>query len=290
MASQLALKGRIASTRSLSKVFQAQEMIASAHIARAKAAALSSKPYAEAVYAAARKLVSHVKDVDHPIFKRDEANPKSAVFLVSADRGMAGAYNSNAIRKGEELMGELEKRGKEPLLFTFGKRAEMYFSPRRKVEKSWGGHSDNPSPDQAEKIAQALLPLFLDGGAGELYLVYTEFLNLVSQKVKVLRLLPIELIKADSSAPEPLYEFEPDPEDALDALLPRYIASRIFECLLSSAASETASRQNAMHAATENAKSLIKDLTVSLNKARQAQITQELTEIISSADALKKKK
>ena len=290
MASQLALKGRIASTRSLSKVFQAQEMIASAHIARAKAAALSSKPYAEAVYAAARKLVSHVKDVDHPIFKRDEANPKSAVFLVSADRGMAGAYNSNAIRKGEELMGELEKRGKEPLLFTFGKRAEMYFSPRRKVEKSWGGHSDNPSPDQAEKIAQALLSLFLDGGAGELYLVYTEFLNLVSQKVKVLRLLPIELIKADSSAPEPLYEFEPDPEDALDALLPRYIASRIFECLLSSAASETASRQNAMHAATENAKSLIKDLTVSLNKARQAQITQELTEIISSADALKKKK
>lgn len=290
MASQLALKSRIASTSSLSKVFKAQEMIASAHIARAKALALSSKPYAEAVYSAARNLVSHVKDVDHPIFKRDEKNPKSAVFLVTADRGMAGAYNSNAIRKGEELMGEIEKKGKEPLLFTFGKRGEMYFGPRRKLEKSWGGHSDNPSSKQAEEIANSLLSLFLNGGAGELYLVYTEFINLVSQKVRVLRLLPIELVKASGPAADPLYEFEPDAEDALDALLPRYIASRIFECLLSSAASETASRQNAMHAATENAKSLIKDLTVSLNKARQAQITQELTEIISSADALSKKK
>ena len=265
-------------------------MIASAHIARAKAAALSSKPYADAVYSAAKKLANHVKDIDHPIFKRDEKNPRSAVLLIAADRGMAGAYNSNAIRKGEELIGELEKKGKEPLLFTFGKRGEMHFGPRRKIEKSWEGHSDNPSSDQAEQISKALLSLFLQGGVGELYLVYTEFLNLVSQKVRVLRLLPIELVKSPSPAPDPLYEFEPDAEDALDALLPRYIASRIFECLLSSAASETACRQNAMHAATQNAKSLIKDLTVSLNKARQAQITQELTEIISSADALSKKK
>lgn len=290
MASQLALKGRIASTRSLSKIFQAQEMIASAHIARAKEAALSSKPYADAVYSAARKLVSHVKDIDHPIFKRDEKNPRSALLLISADRGLAGAYNSNAIRKAEDLLGELEGKGKQPLLFTFGKRGGMHFESRRKIEKGWEGHSDNPSSDQADQISKALLSLFLRGGAGEIYLVYTEFLSLVTQKVKVLRLLPIELIKAAAPAAEPLYEFEPDAEDALDALLPRYIASRIYECLLSSAASETACRQNAMHAASENATSLIKSLTVSLNKARQAQITQELIEIISSADALSKKK
>lgn len=290
MASQLALKSRIASTKSLSKVFQAQEMIASAHISRAKAKALASRPYSEAVEEAAKRLVSHVRDVDHPIFRRNEKSLKSAVFLVTADRGMAGPYNANAIRKAEDLLAQISKEGKEPLLFTFGKRGGAHFSSRMQIEREWEGHSDNPRAEEAEEASKALLNCFLEGGAGEVYLVYTEFVNLVSQKVKVLRLLPIEIVRAPKAAPEPLYEFEPDAEDALDALLPRYIASRIYECLLSSAASETAARQNAMHAATENAKGLIKDLTISLNKARQAQITQELTEIISSADALSKKK
>ena len=181
MASQLALKSRIASTRSLSKIFQAQEMIASAHIARAKEAALSSQPYADAVYSAARKLVSHVKDIDHPIFKRDEKNPKSAILLVSSDRGLAGAYNANVIRKAEELLGELAKKGKEPLLYTFGKRGKMHFERRRKIEKSWEGHSDSPTSDRADQIAKSLLSLLLRGGAGEIYLIYTRFSNLVSQ-------------------------------------------------------------------------------------------------------------
>lgn len=311
MSSQLALKSRIGSTQSLSKMFRAQEMIASAHIAKAREAAFNAKPYSDTISETMVSLVSHVHDVDHPIFRKEKNNNHVAAFAITADRGMAGAYTSNVIRQTENLLARLDEQGKIPQLYVFGRRGASHYRYRsRDMEKSWEGDSDHPSVEAAREISSALLDAYMrpkeEGGVSELYIVYTEFINLVSQKVRVLRMLPIELVN-DGSAPgslmanaaslepqqpsiNPLYTFEPTADAVLDTVLPRYVMSRIYECLLTSAASETASRQNAMHAATENAGKLIKDLTRRLNAARQAQITQELTEIISSADALKKNK
>ena len=262
MGSQLALKSRIASTASLEKIFNAQEMIASSHIAKARDVALNAKPYTDAIFDAVQALVAHTH-IDHPIVKKNEDNPRVAVLALTSDRGMA-----------------------------------------RPVAGTWEGDTDQPGVEVAESISKALLDAYMkpadQGGVSELYIVFTEFVNMVVQKVRVLRMLPVELVlpeqpesgpvpESDADAATPLYAFEPSVDEVLDAILPKYIQSRIHECLLTAAASETASRQNAMHTATDNARSLIDELTRKLNASRQASITQELTEIIGSADALNKK-
>lgn len=306
MPSQLAFKSRIASTQSLSKMFRAQEMIASSHIARAREAAFRAKPYSDTIADAMARLVSHAHDIQHAIFTAEKDNNHVAVLAITADRGMAGAYTSNVLRQTEGLLNQLDRDGKVPQLYVYGRRGASYYKYRsRDLQDTWAGGSDQPTVERAREISKTLLDVYTrtkeEGGVSELYIVYTEFINLVSQKVRVLRMLPIELVKenhgeqspsaeAHNIEINPLYTFEPNEQEVLDEVLPRYVMSRIYECLLTSAASETASRQNAMHAATENAKKLITDLTRRLNEARQAQITQELTEIISSADALKKKK
>ena len=299
MASQLALKSRIVSTGSLEKIFNAQEMIAASHIAQAREVALNAKPYTDAIFDAVQTLVSH-SHIAHPIVRKEEDNPRVAVLALTADRGMAGAYTSSIIRETEDLLNRLEGAGKEPELFVYGRRGVSYYKYRnRDVEQTWEGDSE-----VADAISRALLDAYMtpaaNGGVCELYIVYTEFINMVVQKVRVLRMLPVEIIKSDEHAaggPDtlesqhvmPLYSFEPSLDEVLDAVLPKYVRSRIHECLLEAAASEVACRQNAMHTATENARDLINDLTRKLNASRQASITQELTEIIGSADALNKK-
>ena len=303
MGSQLALKSRIHSTESLEKIFNAQEMIASSHIARAREVALNAKPYSDAIFDAVQALVTHTH-ITHPIAVRDEKNPRVAVLALTSDRGMAGSYTSSIIRETEMLLARLEADGKQPELFVYGRRGSTYYKYRnRDVAATWEGDTDQPGVEIAETISRTLMDAYMkpaeQGGVSELYIVYTEFINMVVQKVRVLRMLPVEIIRGDvpDRAPEtevaaesvsPLYSFEPSVDDVLDAILPKYIQSRIHECLLTSAASETASRQNAMHTATDNARSLIDDLTRQLNASRQASITQELTEIIGSADALNK--
>lgn len=313
MASQLAFKSRIASTSALEKIFNAQEMIASSHIAKARTVALEAKPYSDAIFDAVQALVAHTDDIRHPIVRKDEKNPRVAVLALTADRGMAGAYTSSVIRETESLLARLDQQGRQPQLFVYGRRGVSYYRYRnRSIVKTWEGHSDRPGVDVAREISQALLDTYMTpaakGGVSELYIVFTEFINMVVQKVRVLRMLPLELIRPDQEQPEEaidapvpddghgrqsdryaaLYDFEPSSQEVLDAVLPKYIQSRIHECLLTSAASETASRQNAMHTATDNAKGLIDDLTRRLNASRQAAITQELTEIVGSADALNK--
>ena len=313
MASQLAFKSRIASTSALEKIFNAQEMIASSHIAKARTVALEAKPYSDAIFDAVQALVAHTDDIRHPIVRKDEKNPRVAVLALTADRGMAGAYTSSVIRETESLLARLDEQGRQPQLFVYGRRGVSYYRYRnRSIVKTWEGHSDRPGVDVAREISQALLDTYMTpaakGGVSELYIVFTEFINMVVQKVRVLRMLPLELIRPDQEQPEEaidapvpddghgrqsdryaaLYDFEPSSQEVLDAVLPKYIQSRIHECLLTSAASETASRQNAMHTATDNAKGLIDDLTRKLNATRQAAITQELTEIVGSADALNK--
>ncbi|MDO4913565.1 MAG: F0F1 ATP synthase subunit gamma [Bifidobacteriaceae bacterium] len=303
MGSQLALKTRIKSTQSLEKIFNAQEMIASSHIAKARDVALNAKPYSDVIFEAVHALVAH-SNIVHPIACKQEDNPRVAVLAITSDRGMAGAYSSSIIRETEHLIADLESDNKKPELYVFGRRGVTYYKYRnRDIAGTWEGDSDRPGVEVAEQISQALLDAYMKpaekGGVSELYIVFTEFVNMVVQKVRVLRMLPVEVVRsedtsssdADNSTQEvtPLYTFEPGREEVLDAVLPKYIQSRIHECLLTAAASEAASRQNAMHTATENARNLVDALTRKLNASRQASITQELTEIIGSADALNKK-
>ena len=304
MGSQLALKSRIRSTESLAKIFNAQEMIASSHIAKARDVALNAKPYTHAIFDAVQALVAHTH-ITHPIAVKDEKNPRVAVLALTSDRGMAGPYTSSIIRETESLLSRLDAAGKQPALFVYGRRGSTYYKYRnRDIAATWEGDTDQPGVEVAESISKALLDAYMkpadQGGVSELYIVFTEFVNMVVQKVRVLRMLPVELVlpeqpesgpvpESDADAATPLYAFEPSVDEVLDAILPKYIQSRIHECLLTAAASETASRQNAMHTATDNARSLIDELTRKLNASRQASITQELTEIIGSADALNKK-
>lgn len=296
MGSQLAFKSRIASTASLEKIFNAQEMIASSHIAKARKVALDARPYADAIFDAVQALVAHTH-ITHPIVRKEENNPRVAVLALTADRGMAGAYTSSIIRETEGLLARLDADGKQPELYVYGRRGVTYYKYRnRDIVATWEGDTDKPGVEIAEKISNALLDAYMkpaeQGGVSELYIVFTEFINMVVQKVRVLRMLPVELVGSESEEEDaqvaPLYAFEPGVDEVLDVVLPKYIQSRIHECLLEAAASETASRQNAMHTATENARNLIDVLTRKLNASRQASITQELTEIIGSADALNK--
>ena len=304
MGSQLALKSRIHSTESLEKIFNAQEMIASSHIAKARDVALNAKPYTDAIFDAVQALVAHTH-ITHPIAVKDENNPRVAVLALTSDRGMAGPYTSSIIRETESLLARLEAEGKQPELFVYGRRGSTYYKYRnRDVAATWEGDTDQPGVEIAETISKTLMDAYMKpaekGGVSELYIVYTEFINMVVQKVRVLRMLPVEIVENEAKVPDPeneptaadippLYAFEPSLEEVLDAILPKYVQSRIHECLLTAAASETASRQNAMHTATDNARNLVDDLTRKLNASRQASITQELTEIIGSADALNTK-
>ena len=304
MASQLAFKSRIASTASLEKIFNAQEMIASSHIAKARQVALEAKPYADAIFDAVQAVVAH-GHISHPIVRKEENNPKVAVLALTSDRGMAGPYTSSIIRETEQLLARLDEAGKQPELYVYGRRGVTYYKYRnRDIVQTWEGDTDKPGVEVADSISNALMDAYMrsaaEGGVSELYIVYTEFINMVVQKVRVLRILPGEQVEAETTVgtdPEvdavqgvsPLYIFEPSIEEVLDVVLPKYIRSRTHECLPEAAASETANRQNAMHTATDNARKLIDDLTRKPNASRQASTTQELTEIIGSADALNTK-
>ncbi len=291
---QRVYRQRIKSTQALKKMFRAQELIAASRIGRARDRMASASPYARAITRAVSAVATH-SDVSHPLLAERHDTSRVAVLLIASDRGMAGAYSASVIRETERLIERLEEQGKEVALYVSGRRAVAYYTFRhRELRASWTGFSDAPTSELADEIADTLLAAFAapadEGGVGELHIVSTQFVNMVSQRPQVIRMLPLEIVEGVSS-PEagetlPLYEFEPDPEQVLDALLPRYVRSRIFSCLLQAAASELASRQRAMHTATENAEDLIRMYTRLANQARQAEITQEISEIVSGADAL----
>jgi len=291
---QRVYRQRIRSTQSLKKIFRAMELIAASRIGKARDRVTASTPYSRALTRAVSAVATH-SNVSHPLLTERTDTNRVAVLVVTSDRGMAGAYSASAIREAERLIGRLTEAGKEPVVYATGRRAVSYYAFRgRELAGQWTGNSDAPSIDTADEIADALLTAFLapadEGGVSELHVVFTHFKNMVTQTPRVIRLLPpevvdgVEPIGADEIAP--LYEFEPSPEDVLDALLPRYIRSRIYTCLLQAAASELAARQRAMHTATENAEDLVRMYTRLANQARQAEITQEISEIVSGADAL----
>ncbi|WP_022868300.1 F0F1 ATP synthase subunit gamma [Schaalia vaccimaxillae] len=298
-------KQRIASTQTLAKVFRAMEMIAASRIGAARRAATELGPYQKALTQAVAAVAIHT-DLDHPLTRERVDTERVAVLVVASDRGMAGAYAATILRESERLISQLQERGKTPVVYTFGRRASAYFRFRSvPIQQSWEGESDSPTVQTARAIASELLGRFMDGdpvtGVGEVHLVYTRFKTVMTQVPEIRQMLPLTVVDApqgdeergvergfqdDPDAAFPEYEFYPSPEGVLNELLPLYVESRIYNVLLQSAASELASRQRAMHTATDNAEELITKYTRLANSARQAEITQEITEIVGGADAL----
>jgi F-type H+-transporting ATPase subunit gamma len=292
--SQRVFKARIKSTQSLKKMFRAQELIAASRIGKARARTAAAAPYAQAITRAVSAVATHT-DIDHPLTREVAGAKRAAVLVVSSDRGMAGSYPASVVREAERLAQQLQAEGKDVLLYVAGRRAIAYYTFRgRELVSTWVYGSERPSPEVAEEIAEALLEKFLatedEGGVSELHVVSTQFVNMVTQRPRVVRMLPLEVVEGVVEAEEhealPLYDFEPSPEAVLDSLLPRYVQQRIYASLLDAAASELAARQRAMHTATDNAEDLIRTYTRLANQARQADITQEISEIVSGADAL----
>ncbi|MFJ3312540.1 F0F1 ATP synthase subunit gamma [Micrococcus endophyticus] len=284
---------KIASTSSMKKIFKAMELIATSRITKARERVNASLPYANAITRAV-SAVSSQHDIDHVLTTEPENPTRAAVLILSSDRGLAGAYSANVLRKAEQLLNRLGEEGKDVDVYVVGRKAQTYFDFRaREYKQLWTGQTDAPAAERASEIGETLVDAFLTdtaaGGVDEIHIVFTEFVSLVKQNPHVVRLLPLEVVEEEVAAPEdvlPLYEYEPDAEEVLDALLPKYIESRIFNAMLQSAASELANRQRAMKSAGDNASGLIKDYTLLMNNARQAEITQELTELIAGADAL----
>lgn len=284
---------KIASTSSMRKIFKAMELIATSRITKARERVNASLPYANAITRAV-SAVSSQHDIDHVLTTEPENPTRAAVLIMSSDRGLAGAYSANVLRKAEQLLTRLGEEGKDVDLYVVGRKAQTYLDFRgREYTRLWTGQTDAPAAERAAEIGEVLVDSFLTetsaGGVDEIHVVFTEFVSLVKQNPRVIRLLPLDVVETEAATAEdvlPLYEYEPDAEEVLDALLPKYIESRIFNAMLQSAASELANRQRAMKSAGDNASSLIKEYTLLMNNARQAEITQELTELIAGADAL----
>jgi F-type H+-transporting ATPase subunit gamma len=297
MAAQIrVLRRRIRSTQSIKKITRAMELIATSRIVKARARVQESRPYAEQITAVLTELASNAA-LDHPLLVERENPRRAAVLVVTSDRGQAGGYNNNVLKEAEALYSLLREEGKEPVIYVIGRKGVNYYRFRnREVRQAWTGFSEQPTYPDAAEAARVLVESFMadeddENSVDELHLVYTQFKNMVTQTPQARRMAPmvveyVEKEESPSGGIQPLYEFEPDPDALFDALLPKYIGARLFSALLESAASESANRQRAMKAATDNANELIRSLTLESNQARQAQITQEISEIVGGANAL----
>jgi F-type H+-transporting ATPase subunit gamma len=297
------LRGRIRSAGSIKKITKAQEMIATSRISKAQARVEAARPYSNEITNMLTDLAG-VSALDHPLLVARESPKRAAVLVVSSDRGLCGAYNSNVLRRSEELFSLLREEGKQPVIYAVGRKALSYYSFReRDVAESWTGFSERPTYDQAREIADTLVTAFMSGaddegddagddgilGVDEIHIVFTQFKSMLSQSAVALRIAPmlVEYVgEQQDDGPQTLVSFEPNAEELFDALLPRYIATRVYSALLEASASESASRRRAMKSATDNADDLIKALTLEANRERQAQITQEISEIVGGANAL----
>jgi F-type H+-transporting ATPase subunit gamma len=295
MAGQLrAIRQRIRGVQSIAKITRAQELIAASRIIKAQQRVRDAGPYARELTQAVEAVVSQSANIDHPLVREPENPQRAAILILSSDRGFAGGYNSNVMREAQGLRARLRERGVEPVTYVSGTKGITWHRFRGvETAGSWHGFSEAPRHENAEEITQTLFEAFNrtaeDGGVDEIHIVYTEFVSMLTQNAVVHRIIPLvieETTEEPVSGPIPLYEFEPSPPDVLDALLPWYVESRIYQALLEAAASEIASRRRAMKSATDNANDLLEEFTREANKARQAEITQEISEIVGGADAL----
>ena len=294
------LRGRIRSAGSIKKITKAQELIATSRIARAQARLESARPYAFEITRMLTTLADEAA-LDHPLLVERPEPKRAGVLVVSSDRGLCGGYNAGIFRRSEELFSLLREEGKSPVLYSVGRKATNYYRFRNwDITESWTGFSEQPKYENAAEIASTLVDAFMlgtgdgedqqsddDQGVDELHIVYTEFKSMMSQNAVAHRMAPmmVEYVEEDRGL-RTLYSFEPDATTLFESLLPRYLSTRVYAALLESAASELASRQRAMKSATDNADDLIKALTLEANRERQAQITQEISEIVGGANAL----
>jgi F-type H+-transporting ATPase subunit gamma len=284
------LRRQIRSVKSTKKITKAQELVATSRIAKAQERVLASRPYASAITDVLTALARNAT-VDHPLLTPRPTIRRAGVVIITSDRGLCGAYNANALRATERLIESLRGDGKEPVLYVIGRKGVAYFRFRgRPVEASWTGFSERPGIENAREVGETLIEAFLTGGqdgaegVDEFYLVSTQFKSLMTQTPVSDTLAPMEVEREGGLTAA--YDFEPEPERLLDALLPKYFNTRLYAALLDSAASESASRRRAMKSATDNAEELIKKYTRDMNSARQAAITQEISEIVGGANAL----
>ncbi len=283
---------RIRSVKATQKITRAMELMAASRVIKARQRVEQTTPYAEAIARALSAVAGH-SDAQHPLTTEPEDPRRAAVVIITSNRGLAGAYASSVIKESERLVEKLHQENKEVVPLLVGRKAIGFYRFRhRDYEASWEDSTDAPSYETARSIADKVLELFLQEGeqsVDEVHVVYTRFVTMVTQTPQSLRLLPIQVVDdngQDAPTLLPLYDFEPSPDQVLDQVLPQYVAQRIFNCLLQAAASELAARQRAMKSATDNADDLIRTYTRLANQARQAQITQEISEIVGGANAL----
>jgi F-type H+-transporting ATPase subunit gamma len=288
MGAQLRIyRRRIRSVKATKKITKAMELISASRIVKAQQRVNASSPYANELTAAVRAVATY-SNTAHPLTTASASPKKAAILVITADRGMAGAYSTAAIKEGDLLAASLRERGLTVETFLVGRKAISYYKFRnREIAGSWSGFSDNPTYEKAKEVSEALIETFVnETGADELHIIYTEFKSMLTQLPVASQVLPLQSEGEKPTGLLPAYEFEPTPEVVLDSLLPRYVEARVFNALLQSAASEHAARRRAMKSATDNADDLIKSLTRLANAARQAEITQEISEIVGGADAL----
>ncbi len=291
------LRRRIRSVNSTKKITRAMELIAASRIVRAQARVHAAVPYSDGITEIVRDLAAAGGSVDSPLLAPRPEIKRVAHVVIAADRGLSGAYNSSVIRAAEGEMRENAALGREYSLVTVGRKAETYFRFRGfAIDASFGGFSDEPTYEDARRVAAAVQGPFLDGRVDMVQLIYTRFISAGAQEVVVRPLMPLdsETVSGGDGRPEivddtipPSYEFEPSPSEILDQLLPRYVEARVYAALLNASASKHAATQRAMKAATDNADDLITKLTRVMNRARQDAITTEIMEIVSGAEALR---
>ena len=295
MGAQLRVyRQKIKSAQTTKKITRAMELISASRIQKAQQRVAASGPYSRAVTRAV-SAVATFSNVDHILTTEPEKIDRAAIVLFTSDRGLAGAFSSNVLKEANELAALLKSQGKDVVYYLVGRKAAAWFAFRkREAEQTWTGATEKPEFETAQAIGEAVVAKFLqdsaEGGVDEIHIVYNRFVSVVTQVPEVVRLLPLEVVEGVEAPGDnevlPLYEFEPDVGEVLDALLPVYIESRIFNAMLQSAASEHAARQKAMKSASDNADKLIKDYTRLANNARQSEITQQISEIVGGADAL----
>ena len=295
MAAQLRVyRQRIRSAQTTKKITRAMELISASRIYKAQARVQASAPYTQAITRAVSAVATH-SNVSHLLTTEPETVKRAAIVIFSSDRGLAGAFNSQVIREALELESLLVSQGKEVVFYLVGRKAVGFFTFRKRSSiRDWVGITDSPEFDNALEIGEELVGAFTrdaaDGGVDEIHIVYNRFVSMLVQTPKVVRLLPLELVEGVDAVEDksmlPLYEFEPDADTVLDALLPAYIHSRLYNALLESAAAKHAATQKAMKSASDNADKLITNYTRLANNARQSEITQQISEIVGGADAL----
>jgi F-type H+-transporting ATPase subunit gamma len=295
MGAQLrAVRQRIRSIQSTAKITRAQELIAASRIIRARQRVRDAGPYAREIIDALEAVVSRTTQIDHPLVREPQTVQRAAVLILTSDRGFCGGYNANVLREAQRLRALLSERSIETVTYVVGQRGITWHRFRgREMAGQWHGFSETPQHTNARDVVATLIDAFGHsadrGGVDEIHIVYTEFVSMLTQNAVVRRILPLEIEETTAdppTGPVPLYEFEPSPQAVLDAILPLYVDSAVYHALLESAASEIAARRRAMKAATDNANDLLQEFTREANKARQAEITQEISEIVGGANAL----